>query len=361
MKKHFIVILLVTVAILCTNCSRKTDKQSDVIKIGAILPLTGKISYFGEYEKNAFDLYKKQNSSNKIEIIYGDSKNDPKTSLNVFNKMVNLDDTRFIMTQMTSVSQALAPLLDKNKVFLFSLAMDPTFASKSKYAVRVYEDVADESKTVFKYIKETYGKGKITIAYLTDPWGDYAKNSFQKVIKSNGNFETDYINFNFKTHPNDIIAKIIKNKPDFIYIIGYGPIIINILKKLEENNNKAVVFGNIGMSWEYIIKGAGSAIEDCYIAMPKFLPEEDNSGFTQAYKTMYGKVPNFEAAYSYDLINLIVKFIESGNENFNIKKYSGITGNMSFDNNGNAKMSQCAIRKVKNGKLETIKIYENKK
>ena len=85
----FLAILALTFS-ACTN-----DKEPQVIKIGAILPLTGPIAFFGEYEKNAINIACSEINDRggikgkKVEVIYEDSQNDPKKAVNAFNKLIS--------------------------------------------------------------------------------------------------------------------------------------------------------------------------------------------------------------------------------------------------------------------------------
>jgi len=79
----------------------KNEKKAEVIKIGAILPLTGNLSFLGTPGKNAIELFRKQNKTSKIEIKLYDSKAEPKTGLTVYRKAYDIDKTNFFITTLT--------------------------------------------------------------------------------------------------------------------------------------------------------------------------------------------------------------------------------------------------------------------
>lgn len=349
---------IITAIMVIAGCD-SGNSQGSGLKIGAILPLTGNIAYFGDPERKAIELYKDMYPESGMEIIYEDSCNDARKSVVAYNKLRNINNIRAVISQMTGVNMALAPLSERNKTFQFSLAMDPDVAKQSRYVIRCYEDVADESYAVWEDLTKRFAGRDYTIAvaYLDDPWGLYAKDSFANVAR---NDMVSYVSFNFSTSPKDIVLKLMaKGRPDVIFIIGYGPIVANLLRSVKEfgGAERMIIYGNIGMSWDYIIKMAGRAIEGCYVAMPAFDQYDLSVEFTKRYYEKYGEYPNFEAAYTFDTMNLMMSFLKTGKASFDIKTFSGVCGDYKFDEEGNSHMTKVAIRRVENGKLVTESYY----
>ena len=74
-----------SVLVLLLACQDK-KREENVIKIGAILPLTGNMAYLGESIKKGMDMacaHLNNENTIKIEIIYGDSKGDNKTGIDL--------------------------------------------------------------------------------------------------------------------------------------------------------------------------------------------------------------------------------------------------------------------------------------
>ena len=57
------------------------------------------------------------------------------------------------------------------------------------------------------------------------------------------------------------------------------------------------------------------------------------------------------------MVLIMVTFLKSRQDTFTIKEYSGICGDYKFDDDGNSRMTNVAIRKVTDGKLKTDSIY----
>src|SRR3990167_1877096 len=92
-------------------------KEEDVIKIGAILPLTGDVAIYGNNTKEGIDLAVEEinkhggiNGKN-IRILYEDSKAEPRTGVTVLQNLISKDKVQVIIdNSVSSVALALAPI-----------------------------------------------------------------------------------------------------------------------------------------------------------------------------------------------------------------------------------------------------------
>jgi len=73
-------------------------KNSDSIKIGVLLPLTGSQANFGEMEKNSYEMVKEQVNANggiagkKLEFIYEDDTGKPDVGRASAEKLININN-----------------------------------------------------------------------------------------------------------------------------------------------------------------------------------------------------------------------------------------------------------------------------
>jgi branched-chain amino acid transport system substrate-binding protein len=376
--------ILTTLSLICvitvslyffTACGKGTTAPSEevkqnkkVIKIGAILPLTGNIAFFGEYEKNAIEIalskVKENVNGRSIEVIYEDSKNDPKTAVSAINKLINNDKVVAVVTQMTSVTYAIAPVAQRNKIVLLTLAMDPKVAQIGDYIFRIYESIGDESERLAEYfIKE--GLKDIGLIYLDDLWGIEAQNKFETKLSESGEkilFKEGFPG-NLKDFKN-LIQKMGSKRVKNLYIAAYGPSVAIFSKQLKEVFPEIKLFGNIGMSWDFVIKMGGQALDESIVVMPNFYaPEYEDTYFVKEYKQRFGKYPNFESAFTFDLFNILISVIKKyGDSPNNIKEglekekeFSGINGKYILDKNGSVNVPSVTFRRIKNGKLWKLK------
>ncbi|MEO0263399.1 MAG: ABC transporter substrate-binding protein, partial [candidate division WOR-3 bacterium] len=109
-------------------CKKREAKKEEVIKIGAILPLTGGAAEFGVGNKNGIILMVEDINAKggvdgkKISVFFEDSQSDPKIAISIFNKMLKTDEPDFLFICLSSVAMALKPLIEQNKIPAFCVS-----------------------------------------------------------------------------------------------------------------------------------------------------------------------------------------------------------------------------------------------
>lgn len=115
-----------------------------------------------------------------------------------------------------------------------------------------------------------------------------------------------------------------------------------------------------------IAKVAGEAAEGVIYAYPSYDPVKGNEitlEFARKFKEKYGVLPDPEAAFSYDAMEILALAIKNGgfdskdikNALYKIKDYNGGTGKTSFDENGDV-IKPVGFKSVHNGKYEWVKL-----
>ncbi|MCX8014884.1 MAG: ABC transporter substrate-binding protein, partial [candidate division WOR-3 bacterium] len=123
MKKLIWVSLLMVICSLI-NCSKK---ESNVIKIGLIVPITGDVKTFGESVRNSVllaveEINQKGGINGKqVKIITADDKNDPTEASNAASKLINQDKVKFIIGSVASKSSIpLSEICQQAKVLMIT-------------------------------------------------------------------------------------------------------------------------------------------------------------------------------------------------------------------------------------------------
>jgi branched-chain amino acid transport system substrate-binding protein len=148
-KTYLLRIVIIGAVFLLPGCGKKTGEtreQSTTIEIGATLPLTGNTAYLGEFCKNAIELAVQNVNAaggvkgRKLVVDYGDSNNDPKEGVSLFNKML-LKKPPVVISAMNGVTSALAPSLVTETLNQISLT-----AAAKKMAVLLVEQNVEEAR-----------------------------------------------------------------------------------------------------------------------------------------------------------------------------------------------------------------------
>ena len=115
----WVVVAVVVVAGIWYGVSRKPAPvaEKEPVKIGVILPLTGEAATYGISDREGMLLaIEKINAEGgingrKVRLIVEDSEGDPKGGISAFRKLVEIEGVKVIMTELSSVSMAIAPLV----------------------------------------------------------------------------------------------------------------------------------------------------------------------------------------------------------------------------------------------------------
>jgi len=373
-----IIALLLTVAIAAgalsfiAGCKKKGE---EVIKIGAILPLTGDGAKYGEAAKEGIELALQEiNNKNgirgkKIQIIYEDSQGIPSIGVSAAQKLINVDKIQIIIGDLfSSVTLAIAPIANENKVILFSPASSsPKLTNAGDYIFRNCASDIFEGEIMGKFVTEKLKLKKIAILYINNDYGIGIADVFRSIVTKNGiTISSDEA---FEQNSNDFKPQLLKIKnlnPDAIYIVGYKELGY-LLKQAKETGIKKQFLSTVMFEDQDIIKIAGDAAEGTIYSYRTYDTEsKDNNlvSFVNSFKSNYNSIPDIFSALSYDALNIIFQAIQTSGYNieeiknalYNIKHYPGITGDTTFDENGDV-IQPAQIKIVKNGNF--IKYISN--
>lgn len=114
-----LVLLLAATMVFSVVGCKKEDKN--VIRIGLIAPMTGDVSTFGTSTKNGFMMAMEEAGATvaglKIELFFGDDRNDPTEAVNVATKLATQDKVHAIIGSVSSkCSIPVSEVAEANKI-----------------------------------------------------------------------------------------------------------------------------------------------------------------------------------------------------------------------------------------------------
>lgn len=324
--------------------SQKTvEENREIVKIGVIMPLTGSVAQFGKWAKNGIELFEDNNKDNKIVFIFEDSKFDAKTGINVFNKLIEVDDVDAVIVGMSKVAIPIIPVAKQNNIPL--LMQDVTFpdiTSKYTKSLRHFIQSDREGKILAKYATTTIGLKTFGILTVQDEAGIAASNSFETHLNNMGKILERRSFENNTTDFKSIVQPILRKNPDAIYVFGNGPSWANAIKTIRELGYKGVILTNTAMYIVPFRNIVGKAANGIYFTYP-YIDENSKTGakFVKNYNEVFGEFPSIEAAYAFDLANIIhLASQKAKNDNsifnntlFEIQSFSGAYGEITIPKN----------------------------
>lgn len=366
----FITFLLLTIFFI-NGCS---NKNTNVINIGVILPLTGNGAELGEGAKlgidlaikeiNRFDFY----SGKNIIAIYEDSEGDPTKAVSAATKLIKSDNVKILIGPLfSSTTLAVAPIAEKNKVILISPgASNPKITNAGEYIFRNYPSDSYEGKLSADYIYDSLKINNVGIIWVNNDYGVGLKEVFINEYTKLGGSVIFFESYN--QGEIDFRSILIKSKNkniNTIYIPGYYEDIGRLILQSVELGLKFQFFSNIGVEHEKLFEIGGNSVDGLLYTAPTFDINSNNTlivNFVQNFNNEYNKTPGFPAVYSYDTMYIIfeslknlsnynkINTVEIQGNLLKISKFSGVTGLTTIDRNGDV-IKEFLIKVVDNGEF----------
>lgn len=360
-------ILILFILVGCNSCNQKANDKKAVIKIGAILPLTGNAANYGIGLKKGMDIATKEINSNstnpQIQIIYEDDKATPNSGIAAYNKLKSIDKVSFIIGGMFSnVALSIAPIAEKDSVILMSpTASAVEFTKFGDHVFRIYPSDSYDGDFLANFSFTKLQAKSIAIisvdaastVEISNVFGDKFK-SLGGTISSSNNYKQGEKNFR------TILQKLKSDSSKVVFIPGYIEDIATLLKQSKELGLNKTYLTISTVYDKKLIEIAGMAAEGLIFSAPVFDVNNTNSetqNFVNIFTKEYNTSPDILAAYGYDVVKISYQAVsKSANRTlseiisnlYNTIDYPGVTGNTCFDKNGDV-LKQLKTMTVKNG------------
>ncbi len=375
MKKLWIGISIVALVVLSlVVVVTHTRKQPEVIKIGAILPLTGSDAKLGESAKKGIELAVEQINETKglkkgkLTVLYEDSQGQASTAISAVRKLIATDRVPVIIGELAStVTLALAPVAEKNRTVLISpTASSPKISDAGDYIFRICASDVFEGSFMAEFAYDKLGYRKVAILYINNDYGVGLKESFQKRFAELGGSVLDVEAFeqgatDFKTQ----LIKIKSKNPQAIYMPGYAKEMGIILRQSKELGIKIKFLSSIATEDPQVIELGKDAAEGVIYTAYGYDSKREIptiQQFVKAFESKYGEEPDIYAALSYDTVNILALAVSKAKEFssneirkqlYAIRDYPAVTGNITFDDKGDVTQA-ITIKMIENG---TFRFY----
>ena len=360
------VLLVVASTIFLISFSGCSKKEQKVVKIGAVLPLTGPGALWGNNTRKGAELAVEEVSrrwkDKKLILIAEDSKGLAREGVSVIQKLINVDKIDAVLDDaVSSVALAIVPIITKNKLTTISTgSTNPKLSGASPYFFRLWNSDTEEAVISARFIGETLKYKKGVIFYILNDYGEGLKQAFEKEFaRYNGKIIGKE---SFKQGAASFREQLLKLKsmnPEFMYLIGYPTEIPRILVEMKKLHFDVQVITTAAVQDKSILEQAKDAAEGVIYPYPKPVKTEITEKFIKEYKEKYNELPGSPAAEAYDAIMIFAEAFENvGKNREKIRDYvasiefKGASGYVKFDKNGDVHKPM-EIKIIKNGKFQT--------
>jgi len=337
---------------LFLNCGGDSSKKTN---IGVVLPLTGKMSFYGNEVKDALSIVENQENNKMVKFIYEDNQSLASNSVTVFNKFA-LDNTIPLVISCNSpLSIPLRPLAEKNNKVLLALVTGARdFASFNKWCFRDAINQDQEGVALAKYIiNKTDKKSGVTFV-VNDDYGLGGATAFRDEFTNLGGniVAEETFEMNQRNMRNSII-KLLGHKPGFLYLVGREQTIISVISQAREIDRNLLIISSDAFDSPTVIEGLKeNAVGIIYASYYNDLGSEEAKSFLKAFKSKYNRDPGIYAIDAYVAGKYLLYLIDrAGNKSEALRQSFS---QMEFDSaiKGNLKVSD------KRDVISPIAIYQ---
>jgi branched-chain amino acid transport system substrate-binding protein len=364
-------IVVIIILAIVIPLSMKKPAEEEVIKIGAILPLSGSGAYLGQQARDGIVIAQEEINGaggikgKQIKVIFEDSKGDPKEAVTVFNDLMMQENPQVMIVAFTAPTLALIPLAEEKKISLIStITSGPGIAAKGNYTFRIFTTSEIDAPIIANYVVDTLHLKKFGVIYMNDDYGLSYYESFKKTVENKGGEVVGAETFarsdaDFKTQ----LLKLKEKNPEAIYVVGLDSHYITIFKQAKELNLNQILLGNWILASPNVIQKMGNTLEGSYFTTPLYYletPQGKNAIFNAKYQEKFNKTADAYSAFGYDTLMIVAEAAklkgasrEGIYEGLLSVTYNGLLGNLSFDKDGEINF-QLYPATIKNGKLVVI-------
>jgi branched-chain amino acid transport system substrate-binding protein len=350
---------------------------AEVIKIGHVAPLTGGIAHLGKDNENGARLAVEEiNSAGgiqigektyKFDLVAEDDKADPKEGTLAAQKIVDSGAVAVIghLNSGTTIP-ASKIYTDADMTQISPSATNPKYTEQGfKTAFRVVANDNQQGAVLANYAVDTL-KAK-TIAIIDDrtAYGQGLADVVERVAKEKGMkvLAREFTN-DKATDFNAILTKVRATKPDVVMYGGMDATAGPMAKQMTQLGIKSTFLAGDGVCSPEFIKLAGDSANILHCSNAGEAVEKLAKGpeFIEKYKKRFNADVQIYSPYSYDAVFIVADAIKRAGKvdraaitaAMPATNYTGLTGQITFDEKGDVKGAAISMFKVTGGKLEYV-------
>lgn len=289
------------------------------IKVGVILPLTGKLARFGEIERDSFLMAVEEINGGggihgrMIALIIEDTASRPGIGRLAIKKLISKDKVVVVGGGCSSpVTYEAAVLAQEEEVpFLINTASANKITEEGwKYVFRLNPPVSEYPRALTSFLKDVARVRTAALLYEESPFGRFGLKKFLRMCKRSGfkvvmrrGYEVDRVDFK------PLLIRLIKKKPELVYLVTHATDTSMIMHQAMELNfnPKLFVWRAPGLTIPGSYRYAGHASE--YLFSPALwsphLPYPGAKDYYDKFVERFNSTPGYHGAEAYAAMHVI--------------------------------------------------------
>ena len=349
--------------------------------VGVLLPLSGKFTVYGESVLHGLEcaagIFAPCSGDLGLNLLIRDTQGDPKVAARIVEEMARNPGVRAVVGPLAQVEvDEAAVVAESNSVPMIALSQKADVAKSGEFIFRNFLTVTDQVTTVVNHACREKRWKKFAILYPAGSVGEEYRKVFEeevdqcggKVISRAGyppstrNFAESLRQLKFSS-PEQSSEERIPFEALFVPdVYRRIPEVVAGMKLLEMQG--VHLLGGAGWDHPDLVKGGGADLEGA-IFVDGFFAKASNfttRDFVSTFQSAYGMEPTLLEAYAYDTLRLLGEALRDHPDLDRVelqkvlakkRNFPGVTGNVSFDGDGDARRKLFVLT-VEQGEIKEV-------
>ena len=338
--------VLFSLGLLVGGCPQRA------IKVGAVLPLSGDSSPYGEAIRKGVELaYEDIQADDSIDVMLElsivDTESDPDKAKDLVHQQYQ-DGALIVVGGATTVeAKAMIPVAeDDDRVLLSPSASSPELTGISQNFYRVFPSDFAAATKMAQFAARDLKIEKAMVIVEKQPYATGIQAVFQPAFESYGGEVVEVIEVPPGTVDlGGLMDRVMTLKPDAVYLAGFDVGIGSMIQELRRLNYQGRIFTTSAFALPAAIARVGQDAAGVILTQSVFELDSEHAHvqkFVKSFEAKYGEKPDIFAAHGYDALKVVAAAL-SGRPALpgevvkglrDIQDFPGVTGSIRFDDKG---------------------------
>ena len=370
---YFIVFVFsfLSVIFFGVGCTKQRDGEN-VIRIGAVLSLSGPQAQFGQRMREGIEMavseFNTKSNSVRLKVIFEDSQTSPKVGLSAYQKLSAVENCSVVFGNGSFLGQAVAGAADSNSAPFVALGTSiPHLTEGRDRLIRVSYTAESTTTPLAKYVGKTHHR--IAILSVEDEYGKVASAAFKRELPQSGSTIVFEESFPLQMSDVAILAKkCLDATPDAVVFCGYGPNLLPLIQRMKALGSGVKIYADVALAdptvYTDISKGVEGTITVCLPINAGIVSTANQRDFLNSYRAKHANVnPDMWTTLAYDAVRIVLAAIETNNFKTDdlkgniarLREYPGVSGSIHFTESADSIVTMI-ISRISEGRLVPIEV-----
>jgi branched-chain amino acid transport system substrate-binding protein len=349
----------------CSQTEGLKTPETNRVKIGAFLSLTGSTATYGISSLNAIKLATDEVNraggidGKQIELVVEDDHSNTQEVPAIVTKLIKEDKVDALLAEPVSTrAMAAAPIAQQSQVVMISSAsVKPELTMQGDHIFRACFISSTEGEAIAEFARNKLKAEKAAI--ILDEKNDYAvvlAGFFSEAFKKLGGQVVSQQKY--EANDNELpkqMQAIKEAAPDIIFAPGFYTTAPMVAREVKRSAIKAILIGSDGWDSPSLLEGGSESFEGVYFANHFWAGSQDPlvAKFVADYRVRHGVEPDSAAATAYDAARMLFDAFKRAKSTdksavrkalAETKDFAGVTGKITLDANRNAHVPVYMLR-----------------